>query len=104
LGGNGVIPNAVKIAGLEYNVTDVDGLAEHHGLCGQVLYERCLIKLDSSLPADKKEQVFVHELVHGIFEQSGYDEQNEEMVNRLGIVLYQVLKDNKLYFGKEGVE
>jgi hypothetical protein len=93
-----MIPAEVNIAGLNYKVKEVDGLAEQHGLCGQIVYARCLISLDSSLPADKKEQVFVHELVHGIFEQAGYGEQDEDMVNRLGIVLYQVLKDNNLKF------
>jgi len=46
----------------------------------------------------KKEQVFVHELVHAMWNEAGYNEQDDEMVNRLSIVLYQVLKHNDLKF------
>ncbi|MGY0692627.1 ImmA/IrrE family metallo-endopeptidase [Virgibacillus sp. FSP13] len=91
-------PNKIKVAGIDYEIKEVDGLADEHGLGGLILYEKGIIKIDSSMCKDKKEQVFVHELLHSIFNEAGYDEQNEDMVNRLSIVLYQVLKDNKLIF------
>jgi len=49
---------------------------------------------------DKKEQTLLHEMLHACFNEAGFDEQDEDVVNRLGIVLYQVLKDNNLSFGK----
>ena len=64
----------------------------------QVLYAETTIDIEPSMSESKKEQVFVHELVHAIFNEAGYDEQDEEMVNRLSIVLYQVLKQNDLKF------
>ncbi|MBU5594909.1 ImmA/IrrE family metallo-endopeptidase [Amphibacillus sp. MSJ-3] len=92
-------PNKVDVAGINYDVILVNGLAEDHNLIGQVIYEKGIIKIDADICQDKKEQVFVHELLHAIFTEAGYDKQDEDMVNRLGIVLYQVLKSNKLYFG-----
>lgn len=93
-----MIPGKVRIAGIDYEVKHVNGLAQDHGLAGHILYTSASIRLDADLPEDRKEQVFVHEVLHGIFEEAGYDEQDEDMVNRLGKVLYQVLKDNELNF------
>lgn len=94
-----MIPNKVDVAGIDYTVREVDGLAESHDMGGQVIYHKSDIIIDSGMSETKKEQVFVHELTHAIFHEAGYDEQDEDVVNRLSIVLYQVLKNNKLYFG-----
>lgn len=46
----------------------------------------------------KKEQVLIHELLHACIAEAGFDEQDEDVVNRVSIVLYQVLKDNAFDF------
>lgn len=92
------IPLQVNVAGIEYTVQYQDGMMRNHSLLGQVLYPESTIDIDSSMSQSKKEQVFVHELVHAMFNEAGYEEQDEEMVNRLAIVLYQVLKQNNLKF------
>ncbi|WP_345803559.1 ImmA/IrrE family metallo-endopeptidase [Lysinibacillus sp. BS3] len=69
-----------------------------HSLMGQVIYAESRIDIDSSMSESKKEQVFIHELVHAMLNEAGYDEQDEEMVNRLAIILYQVLRQNELKF------
>lgn len=94
-----MLVNKVDIAGIEFDVKEIDNLIYEHNLGGQIFYEKGIIHIDSSMCDDKKEQVLVHEILHGIFDQAGYDEQDEDMVNRLGVVLYQVLKNNNLYFG-----
>lgn len=94
-----MLPNKIDVAGINYEIKEVDGLSEEHGLGGQILYEKGIIKIDSDMCQDKKEQIFVHEILHAVFNESGYDKQDEDMINRLGIVLYQVLKSNNLYFG-----
>ena len=94
-----MLPNKVRVAGIDYQVKEVEGLVSDHNLGGQVTFANGVIKIDADLCKDKKEQFLVHELLHAIFVESGYDEHEEDMVNRLGITLYQVLKDNKLYFG-----
>lgn len=94
-----MLPSNVTIAGIKYKIKEIDGLSEEHNLGGQILYERGIIKIDSGMCDDKKEQVLIHEILHSVFNEAGYNEQDEDMVNRLGVVLYQVLKDNYLYFG-----
>ena len=92
------IPLEVHVAGIDYTVHYQDDLMRTHNLLGQVLYAESRIDIDSSMSDSKKEQVFIHELVHAMLNEAGYDEQNEEIVNRLAIVLYQVLKQNDLKF------
>jgi Zn-dependent peptidase ImmA (M78 family) len=95
-----MIPEKVKVAGVEYKTELVEKMEERFNLLGQILYTRGIIHLSNDIPQDRREQTFIHELLHGIFHEAGYEEQDEEMINRVGIVLYQVLKDNHLYFGE----
>jgi len=94
------IPLQVNVAGIDYVVVYQDDMMKKHNLMGEVVYPEAAITIDSSMCQHKKEQVFVHELVHAIFNEAGYQdqEQDEGMVNRLSIVLYQVLKQNDLKF------
>ncbi|WP_243356911.1 hypothetical protein [Bacillus litorisediminis] len=98
-----MIPNKVKVAGIEYETVykdfiEINGDRNYQGSCD---YLNTQIDILQDLSETKKEQVFVHELIHAVFHEAGFKEQDEDMVNRLGIVLYQVLKDNHLYFGEE---
>ncbi len=95
-----MIPNKVKVAGIEYKVNEkpfieINGSRNYQGAC---FYPNTEIEILSDISQERKEQVFVHELTHAIFNEAGFDEQDEDMVNRLGIVLHQVLKDNQLTF------
>lgn len=92
------IPLQVNVAGVDYKVQYQEGMLKTHNLMGQVLYAETTIDIEPSMSESKKEQVFVHELVHAMLNEAGYDEQDEDMVNRLSIVLYQVLKQNDLKF------
>ena len=58
------------------------------------------IEIDNGLSNERKEQTLVHEILHACFKDAGFEDQDEDVINRVGIVLYQVLKDNKLYFGE----
>jgi len=95
------IPSSIRVAGIDYDViekdfVEIDGNRNYQGSC---CYTKAKIELLNSLSKDRKEQVLIHELVHAIFNEAGFDNQEEDVVNRLSIVLYQVLKDNNLYFG-----
>lgn len=95
-----IIPNTVDVAGIDYTIREIKGLADDHNLGGQIIYHKSDIKIDADMSESKKKQIFIHELTHAIFHEAGYEEQDEDMINRLSIVLYQVLKNNKLYFGR----
>ena len=96
-----MIPNNVKVAGIEYRVKEKFGLEQQYGLLGQVLYSLGEIEIDDRMTEDRKEQIFVHELLHACFYEAGFEDQDEDMINRVGKVLYQVLKDNAIKFSDD---
>lgn len=96
-----MLPEKVIVAGIDYEIAEVDtvilnGSTEY---AGSVNYPDSRIEILERLSNSKKEQTLVHEMLHACFHEAGFIDHEEDMVNRLGIVLYQVLKDNKLYFG-----
>ena len=93
-----MLPERVKVAGIAYDVIETEHMERDFNNLGQILYNRGIIKVDSDLAQDRKEQVFVHELLHACFYEAGIEEQDEDVINRVSIVLYQLLKDNKLHF------
>jgi IrrE N-terminal-like domain len=96
-----MIPNKIKVSGIEYDVAEVEGIHERFSTLGQIHYHKGIIELDSQLSQTRKEQVFVHELLHACFFEAGYEEQDEDVINRVGIVLYQILKENQFDFNKD---
>lgn len=83
-----------------YTVAEVDGLLKRYDLYGQVTYGDCLIEVDDALAPTRKTNVIIHELLHACLFEAGYDEQDEELVRRLGNVLTQVIGDNAETFDK----
>ena len=86
----------IKVCGLNYQVIEVENFPEvdDRNLIGLCDYEKQEIYIRQSLPSQKKKQVLIHELTHAILNESGYEEQDEDFVNRFSIVLHQVLSDN----------
>lgn len=95
-----MIPLKVIVAGIDFEILEVKGITERFNVLGQVNYNKGQIELDQDMCKTKKEQVLIHEVLHACFNEAGYEEQDEDVVNRVSIVLYQVLKQNKLYFGE----
>lgn len=98
-----MLPTSVKVAGIDYQVKEVDTviIGNSTSYAGSCAYESSEIQILNCLSEGKKEQTLVHEILHACFHEAGFDEQDEDVVNRVGIVLYQVLKDNDLTFKKE---
>lgn len=91
---------SVNVAGVHYKVEtkeylELDGDRNLFGLCE---YEVPTISLISSLKGERRDEVFVHEVLHAIFNEAQYQEQDEEEISRIGRVLYQVLRDNDFSF------
>lgn len=70
---------------------EINGNKNYMGKCD---YLNTKIEIVKTLSDERKDDVLVHELVHAIFDEAGFDNHDEDMVNRLGKVLCQVLKDN----------
>lgn len=95
-----MLPNIVIVAGIPYEVREKEYVEfnDNANALGVCTYDRGLIDVKSTMSDERKEEVFVHELFHAILYEAGFDEHDEDLVNRASKVLYQVLKDNKLQF------
>lgn len=86
----------IKVGAVTYDVidkpfVDIDGNRNHAGCCD---YDHTEIAILADLSAERKKATFYHELMHAIFNEAGFDDQDEGVVNRLGIVFQQVIEDN----------
>lgn len=103
IGGNNLLPEIIKIAGIDYDIEIVNEIDDDPSMMGACVYQKSVIKIKNGMSTDKKNQTLIHEMLHACLNEAGFDDQDEDMVNRLGIVLYQVLKENKFNFNEEGI-
>ena len=87
----------IKVGGITYKVELKDLSTRNDGADGKQLgwcvYDEDKIEINERLTQPRIEQTLIHELVHAVMYEAGL-EQDEDMVNRIGLVLHQVLKDN----------
>lgn len=93
------ITDSVKIGGITYRVETSDLISNDVDCDGQIDYREQLISLKSDMNcnADYTKEVFLHEILHGIYEHCGFT-QNEDRIRALSIALYMVMKDNPEIF------
>jgi hypothetical protein len=86
----------LKVGGAVYTVHEIDGLVRKLNLYGNVDFSDCIIQIDSAMSEERKEQTIIHEMMHAVHFEAGYnpDEQDEDMINRTANVLHQVIVDN----------
>jgi hypothetical protein len=86
----------LKVGGAIYTVHEVEGLHRKLNLLGNVDFSDCIIQIDSAMSDERKEQTIIHEVLHAIHFEAGYDaeDQDEDMINRTANVLHQVIVDN----------
>ena len=92
------IPKKLKIGGHLVTVRQVEQMqGDFPHAAGGWTESQNLIELRKSNTASQKEVTLIHEILHAV----NYN-LTEEQVEFLSQALYQVLKDNKLYFdGKD---
>lgn len=104
------IPESVRIHGVEYKVVLVQNLMNGATAAyGHIDYENSVIELSDTFGTEhqKRCQVLLHEILHGIREANGMEIENEEnIVDMFAKGIYQVLQDNGARFFdlKGGVE
>lgn len=83
------IPKQVHVLGITYDLRR-KALEDEDGYISP---KKQRIVLDKRLSAEKAEQVFLHELVHGILDQLGYLDlyEDEHLAQGLAIGLHQAL-------------
>lgn len=89
----------VKIFGETYEVIEqeiIDNMVEKIGLIDHMQNK---IYIKKSLSEDKKKVTLIHEILHGILSQLGFDDEhdNEHLIDSLSTAIYQVFKSNSLF-------
>lgn len=96
------IPESVRIHGVEYKVVLVQNLMNGATAAyGHIDYENSVIELSDTFGTEhqKRCQVLLHEILHGIREANGMKIENEEsVVDMFAKGIYQVLQDNGTRF------
>ena len=92
-----IIPEQINVAGLTFDIkfVDPDEIDENLGLCES---DKGLIKLNNSkkFKKDVMEQVFIHEILHVIFNSlylKAGDEIviDEKLVDNISLLLHQIV-------------
>ena len=85
------IPATVDILGIPYEVVTED---MEDGEDGCISPRKQRITLREGMCDEKRTQVYLHELVHGILDQLGYSElyEDERLVQGLAIGLHQAFR------------
>jgi hypothetical protein len=88
------IPKKFKLFHHTIIVIEKEKLNSHDAKWGQINFARKELLLDKNLEADFKEQTFLHELTHLIFDSLSEDElaKNEKLVNNFSELLYQAFE------------
>ena len=82
-----VIPETIRVGGLNYRVEIVDDL-EDDDACAKTHYNKTTIKIERA-GKDFMQQVFLHELMHTV-----NSEWEEERVEFMAMALFQIIRDN----------
>ncbi|UTR05177.1 ImmA/IrrE family metallo-endopeptidase [Alkalihalobacillus sp. LMS6] len=96
------MPKVIRVGSVDYVVsTQKDIYEQGVHLAGQVVYPQTAIMVDEEMSPSRKDNVLIHEITHAIFNEAGYNEQDEDLINRVGNVLHGMLRDNDFGFIRE---
>ena len=102
--------NKIKVGGLVYDIVPTKWERKENGELQFGLYNASdtNILINESISEQVQNQTLIHEMTHAIFYEAGIELDNEEeLVNRISGVLYQILQDNDFSFirnAEEGVK
>lgn len=85
----------IKIGGTTYPVTYRADLNDNHKtLYGWIRFNASEILIEEELGPQARYAVLWHEIVHGILNHAGIDDNDEKWVSAMGYGIIQVLRDN----------
>ena|ERR1700749_52253 len=97
------IPKKLKIAGFIWDVAENKEVTNEGGCYGSTHNNLQKIFLEPKMTIQKRDQVFLHEILHAVWNSYGlsynkdFNHDKEELVvDALSNGLYQVLRDNNL--------
>ncbi|MCP1225713.1 hypothetical protein [Sebaldella sp. S0638] len=89
----------INILGKIYKIKYVKKINNDSDQFGEIDYLKQVIKIRKDCSPEYQESTLLHEIIHGILEQLGFDEENknEHLICSLETGLYQVLKENSIF-------
>ena len=88
----------VKVLSQEYVIKRVDVIDKDDPILGMIDHIENVIYIKNNLTPEKEKVTLIHEILHAIFEQVGFDDEhdNEHLIKSLSTALYQVFQGNKI--------
>ena len=88
------IPKTLKIGNVTYTVGNLQ--TDNAKRMGSSHCQEQSIKIKDSLSKDKKEETFIHEIVHQILDIADFEQESddEKLVTCIANGVYQVFKEN----------
>jgi hypothetical protein len=85
----------IKIGALTYTITECEEPrgSDDEKILGDISYSSERIRIEKNIPSRVKQVVLWHEIIHGILEHAGR-EQDEQLVQVIGYGVSQALADN----------
>lgn len=84
--------NSVNILGCTYDISLMDDYIDidNPQFIGRINPREQVIYIDTRFPVQQQEKTLLHEVIHGILNESGYtdESQNEQLVEALATGLY----------------
>ncbi|HGN7345485.1 TPA: hypothetical protein ACKW5K_002708 [Staphylococcus aureus] len=86
----------INVCGVKYKIVQLEDVDNNPNCLGLCIYKDSLIQLKRGLSYERKKQILIHELLHAMMYEAGYEEHDEELVNNLSIVINQVISQNDI--------
>ncbi|HGN7070406.1 TPA: hypothetical protein ACKW4L_000605 [Staphylococcus aureus] len=86
----------INVCGVKYKIVQLEDVDNNPSCLGLCIYKDSLIQLKRGLSFERKKKILIHELLHAMMYESGYEEHDEELVNNLSIVINQVISQNDI--------
>lgn len=86
----------INVCGVKYYVMQAEEVDNDPSCLGICIYRESLIQIKRGLSTERKKQVLVHELLHAMMYEAGYEEHDEELVKNLSVVINQVVSQNEI--------
>lgn len=85
---------SIDICGINHKINEVEDLFNWDTHLGQINYSKAEILLNKDLPDDLKNQALIHEILHGIFTLTGYENlsQDETLIKTLSCELNRIFE------------
>lgn len=90
----------LRILGIVYTVKEVSQINDDEAMVGLCRFQSAEILIKSGISEQDKNITLLHEIMHAILAQLGFDEENddEKLIKSLSTALYLVLSENDLGF------